>query len=416
MKAYAITGGVPLCGEITIEGAKNAALPILAATLVCGGSCTIRNCPQISDVDTALTILQHLGCETARKGRTVTIHTSACRCREVPRYLMQKMRAAVIFLGALLCRYGEARIYHPGGCRLGSRPLDLHLMGLQRMGYACRCRGDEICCREEELHGCTIALPFPSVGATENLILAALRCPEEIILCNAAKEPEIGDLISFLQKCGADIRGRETSVLRIRGGNALRGAEHTVMPDRMEAATYLCAAAATRGHLRLKNVCPGHLKAVTRELQRGGCHIETGKTEFCIGCRELHSVGPIRTAPYDGFPTDAQAPFMAALTTAQGISVMEENIFTDRFRHVPALRSMGAKIQAVGRCAVVEGVETLHGASVEATDLRGGAAMVIAALAADGKSRISEIEHMERGYAGLAEKLRACGARIENTE
>ena len=415
MEAYAITGGIPLCGEITIEGAKNAALPILAATLVCRGRCEIRNCPRISDVENALAILRRLGGETARRGGTVFTDTYADGSREVPRCLMQKMRAAVIFLGALLCRYGEAEIFHPGGCRLGKRPLDLHLMGLQRMGYTCTCREDRICCREEKLRGCTIALPFPSVGATENLILAALRCPEEIVLCNAAKEPEIGDLIAFLQKCGAEIRGKDTSVLRIRGGKTLHGAKHTVMPDRMEAATYLCAAAATRGSLHLKRVCPGHLEAVTRILRQAGCCLEEG-TDLFIDCRELHGAGPVRTAPYDGFPTDAQAPMMAALATARGVSVVEENIFTDRFRHVPALRAMGAKIHAAGRCAVVEGVRTLHGASVEATDLRGGAAMVIAALAAEGNSRISQIAHMERGYAGLTEKLRACGARIDHTE
>ena len=416
MGAFVITGGIPLCGEITIEGAKNAVLPILAAALAAGGKSVLRNCPRISDVENALRILEHLGCCTSQKGSVIRLNTYSAGSREIPRCLMQKMRGAVIFLGALLCRYGEAKICQPGGCRLGSRPLDLHLMGLRRMGYDCRCRGDEIICREETLHGCTIALPFPSVGATENLIRAALRCPEEIILCNAAKEPEIEDMIVFLQKCGADIRGKGTSVLRMRGGKALHGAEHTVIPDRMEAATYLCAAAATRGNLHLKNVCPGHLEAVTAVLLRGGCRLKATEKDLTLFCRELSCAGPVRTAPYDGFPTDAQAPMMAALATARGVSVIEENIFSDRFRHVPALRDLGAKIRTAGKWAVVEGTRALRGTEMEATDLRGGAAMVIGALAAEGRSRITETAHMKRGYAGMVRKLRACGAQIEDTE
>ncbi len=416
MRAYQIVGGTPLRGEITIGGAKNAVLPILAATLVCAGKTELQNCPNISDVENAVAILKSLDCEVSGEDDTISVDTYAARGSEVSPALMEKMRAAVIFLGALLARFGEAKITHPGGCKLGQRPIDLHLMGLRHMGYRCEYCENVLYCREEKLRGCTIALPFPSVGATENILLAALRCPDEVVLCNAAKEPEITDLIHFLKKCGARISGENTSVLRIRGGKTLHGAMHTVLPDRMEAATYLCAAAITRGCLVLKNVNSRHLTAVTDRLTQAGCGICANQTQMRIECERVCAAGPIRTAPYDAFPTDAQAPMMALLATAKGTSVFEENIFSDRYRHVPALRQMGAKIYVAGRYAVVEGVPFLCGAQVEATDLRGGAAMVLAALAAQGESRITNILHMERGYERFAEKLSSCGAQIRMTE
>lgn len=413
MGAYQITGGRSLEGAVTIHGAKNSALPILAATLVSGGKYTIHNCPEISDVDTALQILQALGCTAKRCGATVYVDTYAAKNREIPEKLMKKMRAAIIFLGALIARFGEAGVTSPGGCVLGERPIDLHLFGLRLMGAVCEYDGETLHCSGKNLQGCTIALPFPSVGATENLILSALACEGEIILCNAAKEPEIGDLIGFLKSCGAKIDGIGTSILHISGGKAMHGTEYSVMPDRMEAATYLAAAAATCGRLVLQGAEPRHLQAVLSVLQNGGCQIAQRQDEIVIRCDCLYAVSPIVTAPYDGFPTDAQAPMMAAMATAEGVSIFEETIFSDRLRHVPALCAMGAKIHAAGHHAVVTGVKTLHGAQVEATDLRGGAAMVIAALCADGQSIITGIEHMERGYTSFAETLRSCGAQIE---
>ncbi len=412
MRAYQIEGGVPLHGTVTIHGAKNSALPILAATLVCRGVCTIHNCPKISDVNVALEILNSLGCKTKREGDTVIVDTYAATGTEISERLMQKMRAAVIFLGALLTRFGEAKLSHPGGCRLGERPLDFHLLGLRLMGAECRQEGANLHCQGANMHGATIALPFPSVGATENLILAALRSPEDTIICNAAREPEIDDLIGFLCACGAEISGGGTSVLRIRGGKSLHGAEYTIMPDRMEAATYLCAAAATRGRITLEQTCPEHLRTVLCALEYGGCGIREASQTIELFCERLCAVSPIITAPYPGFPTDAQAPLMAALATAEGTSVFNETIFSDRFRHVPALCAMGANICATKRHAIVRGVSRLHGADVEATDLRGGAAMVIAALAAEGKSRITKTEHMERGYADFVQALQGCGAKI----
>ena len=416
MGAYQIIGGRPLCGVIPIHGAKNSMLPILAATLVSRGTCVLHNCPQISDADAALSILQSLGCQVKREGDTLIVDTYAADGTEIPAALMQKMRAAVIFLGALLARSGRARLSHPGGCRLGERPIDLHLMGLQMLGVSCVYEDEELLCTAHKPEAATIALPFPSVGATENLLLAALPCEGETVLCNAAREPEIGDLIGFLTACGAQIDGAGTSVLRIHGGRPLHGTEYTIMPDRMEAATYLCAAAATRGELTLTQAEPNHLRAVTDILLHGGCEIRQLARELTLRCDKLRAVSPIRTAPYPAFPTDAQAPVMAAMATAEGISIFEETVFSDRFRHVPALRQMGAKITAAKRCAVVEGVPVLHGANVEATDLRGGAAMVIAALAAQGQSVITKTEHTERGYAELVSSLRACGAEISLTE
>lgn len=416
MGQYEIIGGRPLRGEIPIHGAKNSVLPILAATLLCKGTCVIEECPYIEDVSVATEILHHLGCRVCRRGRELLVDSSsACRSHIPPR-LMGKMRGAILFLGALLSRFSEAELSHPGGCPLGERPIDLHLMGLRHLGASCKVLDGALCCKKERFAACTIALPFPSVGATENLILAALSCPGEVVICNAAKEPEIGDLIGFLSACGAEIYGADSSVLRICGGKALHGCHYRLMPDRMEAATYLAAIAATRGEVLLRGACPQHLTAVTEVLKRAGCEISEGKSHIYLKCQELRGAGVIRTAPYDGFPTDAQAPVMAAMATAVGTTVFEETVFSDRLRHVPALNSMGARISAAKRCAVVQGVKTLHGTAAEATDLRGGAAIAIAMLAAQGRSILWDSGHIRRGYENFEVVLRACGAQIQYTE
>lgn len=417
MGAYRIVGGEPLNGEVTIHGAKNSVLPILAATLLTADTCVLHNCPAITDVDSATAILTHLGCKAERCGETLFVDTRRASETDIPVSLMRRMRAAVIFLGPLLARFSEATASPPGGCELGARPIDLHLRGLRSLGAEIVQEGIRLSCRTDGLRGGTVTLPFPSVGATENLLLASMGCGEDVILCNAAREPEIGDLVGFLRACGADIAGEGTSVLRIRAGKKLHGAEYTVQPDRMEAVTYLSAAAATRGSLVLRKTRPEHYEAVLRVLERGGCKAErrAGDT-LALTCNRLRAVSPIQTAPYDGFPTDAQAPVMAAMATAEGISIFEETIFSDRFRHVPALRRMGAHILTTERYAVVTGVPALCGASVSATDLRGGAAMVIAALSADGESVVEQTEHIERGYSALAEQLRACGAKINHIE
>ena len=411
MGAYRIEGGTPLRGEMTIHGAKNSVLPILAATLLTGGTCVLHNCPRITDVDTALEILEYLGCETERCGSILRICTYGAVPRPIPPELTGKMRAAVIFLGSLLTRFRQGCVAYPGGCALGERPIDLHLRGLEHLGYVCECDDRYICCHGEDPKGGTIALPFPSVGATENLILGALACSGTTTLCNVAREPEIGDLIGFLRSCGADITDRGT-VLTIRGGCSLHGTEYRIMADRIEAATYLAAAAATRGSVTLRAVKPDHLTAVTRVFHKAGCDLHYGEDWIELQCYGVQSVSPIRTAPYDGFPTDAQAPVMAVLSCARGISVLEESIFTDRFLHVPGLRAMGAQIRASRRYAIIDGVRRLHGACVEATDLRGGAALVIGALSAEGDSRIDKVEYMERGYEEFVENLRSLGGKI----
>ena len=413
MEAYHISGGRPLMGTIAIHGAKNSVLPVLAACVAAGGRCTLTNCPAISDVETALEILRHLGCRASSSGDTLTVDTAEANRFDIPYILMRRMRAAVIFLGALLARFGRAVITLPGGCVLGRRPIDMHLAGLRHMGAQIEEEGELISCVLEHPLPCTIALPFPSVGATENLLLAALRCKGEITICNAAREPEIGDLIGFLRACGADISGDGGSVLRSHGGRPLSGCVYPILPDRMEAATYLLAAAASGGEILLTRLCPEHLGAVTRLLRRAGCEITETENTMHLRCSRLQAVSPIRTAPYDGFPTDAQAPMMAAMAVAEGVTVFEETIFEDRLRHVPALMQMGAQILATHTHAVVTGVERLHGANVEATDLRGGAAMVIGALCADGESLVTGIEHIERGYADFVPLLQSCGAAIE---
>ena len=411
MATYKIWGGRPLVGEIPIHGAKNSVLPILAASLLCKGRCILRNCPHISDVEAALEILRCLGCEAHWEGELLSVDSTHAEGTEIPITLMRRMRAAVVFLGPLLARFGCARIYQPGGCVLGERPIDYHLSGLRQMGVRCEYEGETLCCQTERLRGCVLTLPFPSVGATENLLLAAVGCAEEVVICNGAKEPEIADLIGFLRDCGAEIDD-SGPVLRVRGGRPLYGTVNSVVPDRMEAATYLMAGAITRGDVTLHGVRPEHLKAVTKLLRQGGCELTEERRTMRLRCDGMRAVGPIVTAPYDGFPTDAQAPMMALLTTARGASVMEETMFTHRFAHVPALQQMGAKIHATRRYAIVEGVERLRGACVEATDLRGGAAMVLAALSADGCSEIRKIEHMERGYTDMVSILQGLGADI----
>lgn len=416
MGTYRICGGTPLRGALRIHGAKNSVLPILAATLATGQTSVLHNCPEISDVEVAAKILRSLGCRVSRAGESLTVDASSADSCRIPTELMQKMRAGVLFLGALLSRFGEAEVSLPGGCRLGKRPIDLHLSGLARLGAQVHFEEERIVCTAKKLQGATIALAYPSVGATENLLLAALGCAGETVLCNAAREPEIADLAGFLRACGAKITTDGGSVWRVKGGEKLRGAEYRIMPDRMEAATYLFAAAATRGELTLLEAEETHLGAVLELLRRCGCEIRAAEKQISLRCERLIAPGAVKTAPYDGFPTDAQAPAMAALATAAGVTVFEETVFSSRFAHTRALCAMGADIRVGTRCAVVRGVEQLHGARVEATDLRGGAAAVIAALSAQGESIVEQTEHILRGYADFVPMLQSCGAKITTEE
>lgn len=414
MSYYEITGGRPLCGSLAVHGAKNSVLPILAACLLIPGQCVLHNCPDLSDVSATLDILRLLGCRADREGDTVIIDASVLSRSEIPDHLMREMRSSVVFLGSLLARLGTAELSYPGGCELGPRPIDLHLSALRTLGAEIlEEQGSLICRCGAGLQGRKICLPIPSVGATENAILAACGCPGLTTVVGAAQEPEIVDLQGFLQAAGAQVTGAGTPAVSIRGGPPLHPVEYRVMGDRIAAATYLCGAAAATGEVELTGVSPDTLTAVLSCLEEAGCALHTGPGRIAlVGRTPLHGIHPVRTAPYPGFPTDAQAVLMAALAGGEGATLFVENIFDARYRHVDELRRMGADIQLAGRAAMVSGVGRLHGAAVRSTDLRGGAALVVAALGAEGTTQVSELRHIRRGYQALDKNLRALGADI----
>lgn len=414
MSEFRITGGRRLSGEVYIHGAKNSVLPILAATVLIPGVSVIHNCPCLSDVDASLRILEHLGCKTGREGRTVTVDASnLCAC-DVPDDLMREMRSSVIFLGAILARTGRADLNLPGGCELGPRPIDLHLAGMESLGAQVRMDSGGLHCAGARLDGKEINLSLPSVGATENIMLAACGAQGVTIISNAAREPEIVDLQGFLNACGAKVRGAGSSTVMIEGMQPLHGGEYTVMGDRIVAATYLAAAAAAGGTVTVRGVDWRNLSTVTSVFREAGCEISSEKNTTCIHCRCVpRAVRPIRTAPYPGFPTDAQAPVMAALASGVGTTVFVENMFENRYRHVDELARMGADIRVEGRVAVVNAVPRLHGSSVSATDLRGGAALAVAALGAEGETVLTGLHHIDRGYESLERDLSALGAEIK---
>ena len=415
MSVITIWGGYPLEGGCLIHGAKNSVLPILAAALLSNGTCIIRNCPRLTDVDHTLAILESLGCRICRAGDTVTVDAADPTGGLVPDELMGRMRSSVLFLGPMLGRLGRARLTYPGGCELGPRPIDLHLDAIRQLGGEVSEEGGHITC-QGHLTGTDITLSLPSVGATENIMLAAVTACGETTINNAAREPEIADLQGFLNAMGAEIRGAGSSVITILGGKQLHGGEYTVMADRIVAATYLSAAAAAGGEVELTGVDWRHLAPVTAVLAQAGCTISSGEKMVHLKAPpRLRAVRPIRTAPYPGFPTDAQAVVMAALTKAEGVTLFTENMFDSRYRHVGELTRMGAEICTEGRVAAVYGVDRLRGASVTAADLRGGAALLVAGLAAEGITRVGGLEHIDRGYASPVEDLTGLSARLERT-
>lgn len=413
MCMYEITGGRPLAGRLTVQGAKNSVLPILAATVLAPGESVIHNCPELSDVSVTLDILRLLGCRVSREGGTVRVDASDLRECRIPDQLMSEMRSSVVFLGALLSRCGEVELSYPGGCELGPRPIDLHLLALRALGAEVSEERGRLRCRDRgEMAGREICLSIPSVGATENAMLCACGCPGVTTIVGAAREPEIGDLQGFLRAMGAQVEGAGSSVIRIVGGGTLSPAEYTVMGDRMAAATYLCAAGAAGGCICLNGVDPSHLTAVLSVLDEAGADIHTQENGVSIVCASpLCAVRPVRTAPHPGFPTDAQAPLMAALSCGTGTTMFVENMFLSRYRHVDELTRMGADIQVDGRVAVVTG-RRLRAAQVRGTDLRGSAALVVAALGARGNSQVSGVRHILRGYQSLDRDLRTLGAEI----
>ncbi|MBE6972428.1 MAG: UDP-N-acetylglucosamine 1-carboxyvinyltransferase [Ruminococcaceae bacterium] len=414
MSFFEITGRRRLSGRLAVQGAKNSVLPILAACILSPGECVIRNCPDLSDVTATLQILRGLGCKVRREADAVIVDASGVNGGEIPEHLMREMRSSVIFLGAILARLGQAQISYPGGCELGPRPIDLHLDALRRLGAQIWEEDGVLHCRTPGgLRGCRIHLPFPSVGATENTMLAACGSQQTTTIVGAAREPEIEDLQNFLNALGARVTGAGSDVITVQGSTRIGAAEHTVMADRIVAATYLSAVGAAGGELELTGVCPEHLSTVLDVMEEAGCVLHTEKDLICLRSNgRLNGVRPVRTAPYPGFPTDAQAVVMAALASGQGETVFEENIFRSRYRHVSELARMGADIRLTGRTAVVRGAP-LRSAHVCSTDLRGGAALVIAALAAEGTSRVGELHHIDRGYDHLELKLSGLDAAIE---
>ena len=417
MSIYLIEGGTPIFGEVAVQGAKNSALPILAATVLAPGVSEINRCPRLRDVENTLEILRALGCTADRAGERVTVDAAGLNASVIPDRLMREMRSSVIFLGAVLARTGEATLSAPGGCEIGLRPIDLHLAALSQLGAEIRCEGAEIRCRAERLRGCDINLTFPSVGATENTMLAATAAEGVTRIHNPAREPEICDLQAFLQAMGAKVSGAGSMTIEIEGGAALHGACHRVCPDRIAAVTYLAAAAAAGGEVTVTGVRPRHFSAVSAVLREAGCGLrETGDSVTLRRDGRLRAVHPVRTMPYPGFPTDAQAVLMSALAAAEGSTLFVENIFENRYRHVGELRRMGADIRTEGRVALVSGVERLCGAPVRATDLRGGAALACAALGAEGTTELSGVELIRRGYEDLAGTLASLGAKIRTSD
>ncbi|MBO5106425.1 MAG: UDP-N-acetylglucosamine 1-carboxyvinyltransferase [Clostridia bacterium] len=415
MAKITINGGKKLNGAIKLHGAKNSVLPILAATVLLPGISVIHNCPELSDVEAAVRILEHLGAKVTRENNTVTVDCGDLKNHTIPDDLMREMRSSIVFLGAIAARMGKAFLSSPGGCELGPRPIDLHLTALNELGLNIEEEHGILSCECcDGMKGTDIHLSFPSVGATENIILAGVTAKGTTVIHGAAKEPEISDLADFLNGAGANIQGAGSDNIVIIGTPCLHAAEHTVIPDRIEAATYLAATAVTGGRITLLGAIPAHLTPVMSVLKTAGCELSVKQNEVSlIAPVRLKRVPVIRTMPHPGFPTDAGSPLMAMLSVADGSSMFVENIFENRFRIVDELKRFGAKIYTNGRVAVIEGVKSLSGASVECTDLRGGAALVVAALVANGTTEINKIHHLDRGYERLTENLSALGALIE---
>ena len=415
MEKYVIHGGSPLQGEVEISGAKNAAVAIIPAALLVDGVCRIENIPQISDADMLLTILSQMGSEVRFiNNTTIEIDSSHVRCVDPPFELTRKIRASYYLIGAMLARFGKAKTTMPGGCNFGVRPIEQHIKGMTALGATVDVRGGFVYANAPEggLRGCRIYLDKVSVGATMNIILAAVTAHGRTIIENAAREPHIVDLANFLNSMGADIRGAGTDTVKVNGVEKLHGGSYTIIPDQIEAGTYMVAAAATGGEVLVKNVIPKHLECISAKLRETGTIIQEYEDSVLVkGAKHLRRAN-LKTLPYPGFPTDMQPQMGALLCLANGTSVVTEGIYDNRFKYVNELRKMGAEIQVDGRIAVIEGGRELSGAVVQACDLRAGAAMVIAGLCASGTTVVEDVHFIERGYENFVGKLRALGADI----
>lgn len=418
MKKLVVYGRHRVSGELPMYGAKNSALPILCAALLNTGESVLHNCPKLSDVSNACNILSYLGCNVKREDSIITVSAGQVIKNDIPAELMSEMRSSILFLGAILAKTGSATVNFPGGCEIGQRPIDLHLSAFRKMGVQIDEEHGFLKCKVLDcLKGAPIYLSFPSVGATENIMISACLAHGKTTIYNAAAEPEIVDLANYLIACGAKIRGAGDNTIYIEGVNALHSAEHHIIPDRIVTATFLAACGITGGEILLRNVCKEHLTGILPLLEEAGCRMVCSENSIYMKAPErLKSFELIRTMPYPGFPTDVQPIFMSMASVAEGTSLFIENIFENRYQHVGELIKMGAKINLEGKAAIVDGVSKLSGAAVKATDLRGGAALLIAGLAAQGRTILQNIYHIKRGYEDMPCAFTALGCKVKEIE
>ena len=412
MSSFIIEGGTKLKGEVRISGSKNASLPIIAASILNGGKTTLYNVPNIHDTQITLKILKKLGCKIKKNKEKIEINSTYITQKEISEDLMREMRSTVILAGALIGRFKEATFSYPGGCDIGARPIDLHLKAFKKLGINIEEEYGFIRCSCDKIIGTNIDLDFPSVGATENIILASVLAEGKTTITNAAREPEIVDLVKMLRKMGAKISGEGTNIIEINGVKKLEDVKYRIMPDRIEAGTFLCAGAITGGNIKIINAIPEHLVPIISKLEEANCKIKIENNIIIIDAPQRLKAIEIKTMPYPGFPTDLKSIFGTVLSVAKGTSIITENIFENRFRYLAELKRMGAKIKQENNVAIISGVKRLSGTAVQSTDLRGGAAMVLAGLEAKGITKVSNIEYILRGYEDIDKKLNKLGANI----
>jgi UDP-N-acetylglucosamine 1-carboxyvinyltransferase len=407
-----INGGRRLSGTVRISGAKNAALPIIAASLLCNNQTTVNDIPSLDDVITICEVIQALGADVKIGNGIITINPVNLRSEEAPYELVRKMRASILVMGPLLARFGRAKISLPGGCAIGSRPIDLHLKGFAALGAEINYEHGTVEAEAGQLRGGRIYLDYPSVGATENIMMAAAMAEGQTLIENAAEEPEIVDLANYLNAMGGNVRGAGTPIIKVEGVKNLTGTDYTVIPDRIEAGTYMVAAAVTGGNVLIENIIPDHLKPVVAKLIEAGIRVEEENRGIRVIADRRPKAIDLKTLPYPGFPTDMQAQMTSLVAVADGVSIISETVFENRFMHVNELKRMGARIKIDGRTIIVEGVHRLTGAPVTATDLRAGAALIIAGLVAEGTTEIKSVHHLDRGYEHIEHKLQSIGADL----
>ncbi len=416
MANYIIEGGKRLEGEVKISGSKNASLPIICASILNGKKTKLYNVPDIHDTQVTLEILRYIGCKVKKNNDKIEIDSRYINKKEIPEHLMHQMRSTVILAGAILGRFKEVMFSYPGGCDIGARPIDLHLKSFKKLGINIAENSGFIRCSCDKIVGTNIDLDFPSVGATENIILASVLAEGKTVITNAAREPEIVDLANMLKKMGAIISGEGTNIIQIEGVKELKEVKYRIMPDRIETGTFLCAGAITGGKIKVTNCIPEHIVPITSKLEEAGCNLLIEKNSIELKAPTRLKAVEIKTMPYPGFPTDMQSIFGTVLSVAKGTSIISENIFENRFKYLSELKRMGAKNKQEGNVAIITGVKRLSGTNVKSTDLRGGASMILAGLNAKGVTKVTNIEYILRGYENIDKKLNKIGAKIRIEE